>query len=87
MRHDEKGHILSEIKTNFSKFIPALQSKAVEFVNLKMTLTISAAKGAKTSAGAWKGGNGKLSPEAGYSEEEQRMIAFNENFETYNADN
>ena len=81
---DEKGHILSEIKkTNFSKFIPATAKVKTEMDAQFKDDTISAAKGAKTSAGAWKGGNGEL---AGiFRGRVLDQLPFNENFETYNA--
>jgi len=81
---DEKGHVLSEIKkANFSKFIPATAKVKTEMDAQFKNNTIAAGKGAKTSAGAWKGGNSKL--DGIFRGRVLDQLPFNENFESYNA--
>ncbi len=79
---DSEGHVVSSVSgLNYSKFIPPTAKVKTEMEATFKDDQISASANAKASAGAWKGGNGKLS--GIFRGRVLDTIPFSENFEPY----
>jgi outer membrane protein assembly factor BamB len=79
---DSEGHVVNSVNDlNYSKFIPPTAKVKTEMDATFKDDQISASANAKASAGAWKGGNGKLS--GIFRGRVLDTIPFSENFESY----